>query len=108
MKPIATVINNNQPGWTNIIETEPNVTLDVGTTLYLADGSEEAEPSRENVYLANMAYLAYGQMTDYKNFRGDPMPDFDDLPEKIQAAWINAVAAVRRRIVKMGMTAEAK
>ena len=34
--PIATVINNNQPGWTNIIETAPNVTLDVGTKLYLA------------------------------------------------------------------------
>ncbi len=37
MKPIATVINNNQPGWTNIIETEPNVTLPVGTRLYLAE-----------------------------------------------------------------------
>ncbi|PWT78598.1 MAG: DUF1566 domain-containing protein [Bacteroidetes bacterium] len=37
MKPIATVINNNQPGWTNIIEIEPNVTLSVGTRLYLAD-----------------------------------------------------------------------
>ncbi|MGB3222503.1 MAG: hypothetical protein WBB23_06860 [Desulforhopalus sp.] len=34
MKHIATVINNNQPGWTNIVETEPNVTLDVGTKLY--------------------------------------------------------------------------
>jgi hypothetical protein len=32
--PIATVINNNQPGWTAIIETEPHVTLDVGTKLY--------------------------------------------------------------------------
>lgn len=37
MKPIATVINNNQPGWTNIIETEPNITLPVGTRLYLAE-----------------------------------------------------------------------
>lgn len=27
------VINNNQPGWTNIIETAPNVTLEVGTML---------------------------------------------------------------------------
>jgi len=35
MKKIGTVINNNQPGWTNIIETEPNVTLDVGTKLYI-------------------------------------------------------------------------
>lgn len=37
IKPIAKVINNNQPGWTNIIETEPNVTLDIGTELYLVD-----------------------------------------------------------------------
>lgn len=33
-KSIATVINNNQPGWTNIVETAPNVTLPVGTKLY--------------------------------------------------------------------------
>lgn len=32
--PIAKVINNNQPGWTNIIETDPNVTLSVGTKLF--------------------------------------------------------------------------
>lgn len=34
IEPIATLINNNQPGWTNIIETAPNVTIDVGTMLY--------------------------------------------------------------------------
>ena len=63
---------------------------------------------RENIYLANMAYLAYGQVTDHKNFRGEPMPDFDDLPDKIRSAWVNAVKAVRRRVVKNGMTAEAE
>lgn len=63
---------------------------------------------RENIYLANMAYLAYGQVTENKNFRGEPMPDFDALPEKTQGAWVNAVKAVRRRVVKMGMTAEAE
>lgn len=34
LSPIATVINNNQPGWTAIVETDPHVTLDVGTKLY--------------------------------------------------------------------------
>lgn len=34
VEPIARVINNNQPGWTNIVETAPNVTLDVGAPLY--------------------------------------------------------------------------
>lgn len=33
-EPVAKVINNNQPGWTNIIETKPNVTLLVGIELY--------------------------------------------------------------------------
>lgn len=39
MKPIATVIaiNSNQPGWASIVETEPNITLDLGTILYLAE-----------------------------------------------------------------------
>ena len=37
MKRIATVVNNNQPGWQNIVETEPNVTLPIGTGLYLPE-----------------------------------------------------------------------
>lgn len=36
VEPIAKLVNNNQPGWTNIIETAPNVTIDVGTNLYAA------------------------------------------------------------------------
>lgn len=36
-KEVATVINNNQPDWTNIIETAPNVTLDIGTKLYVKE-----------------------------------------------------------------------
>lgn len=39
-KKIATIINNNQPGWTNIIETSPNVTLDVGTELYIKEKTQ--------------------------------------------------------------------
>lgn len=36
---------------------------------------------------ARIAYTAYGRITDFKNFMGDPMPTFDDLPQKIQEAW---------------------
>lgn len=39
---MITVIDNNQPGWTNIIETAPNVTLPVGTELVLADPVKRA------------------------------------------------------------------
>ena len=37
MKQIAKVVDNNQPGQLNIIETEPNVPLGIGTKLYLAE-----------------------------------------------------------------------
>lgn len=42
-RPVATVVNNNQPHWTAIIETAPNVTLNVGTKLYLAPQEGEVE-----------------------------------------------------------------
>lgn len=34
VEPVATLVNNNQVGCLNIIETAPNVTLDIGTKLY--------------------------------------------------------------------------
>ena len=45
--------------------------------------------------IAEIAYNAYAKVTDNKNFRGDEMPLFQDLGEKIQNAWIAAVSAVR-------------
>lgn len=46
--------------------------------------------------MARAAYDAYGATTDYKNFRGEPMPTFDDLPETIRSAWVAAVAGALR------------
>lgn len=46
------------------------------------------------VELARIAYQAYGDTTDHKNFRGEPMPTWGDLGETIQAAWIAAARAV--------------
>lgn len=40
------------------------------------------------------AYEAYGKVTDFKNFQGNPMPAFKDLPEKIQEAWKAAAQAI--------------
>lgn len=48
----------------------------------------------EPLQLAQIAYDAYGRSTGRKNFRGDPMPDWADLPESIQTAWVAAVNAV--------------
>jgi len=52
------------------------------------DQSQAGMPWQE---IAASAYRAYAASTGNKNFRGDPMPAFDDLPESIQTAWEAAV-----------------
>ncbi len=47
--------------------------------------------------LAKKAYLAYGQTTDFKNYQGLPMPEWENLPEGIQQAWCNAAIAIADR-----------
>lgn len=44
--------------------------------------------------LARIAYAAYGQTTNYKNYQGNPMPNWDDLGVAIQTAWVAAAEAV--------------
>lgn len=46
--------------------------------------------------LARIAYEAYGEITNWKNYRGDPMPLFDDLGPVIQNAWKAASLAAAR------------
>ncbi|SOE25641.1 hypothetical protein [Streptomyces sp. OK228] len=43
------------------------------------------------------AYAAYSVIVDGLNYRGEPMPEWDDLPVKIRAAWGNAAMGVRNR-----------
>lgn len=52
---------------------------------------------------AESAYKAYGRTVDNKNFRGDPMPAWSDLPEKIQEAWKSAALDVTRLVVSAGL-----
>jgi hypothetical protein len=40
------------------------------------------------------AYAAYGQSVGWKNFAGNPMPEWHELPERIQEAWRASVRAV--------------
>ena len=47
------------------------------------------------VPVAKVAYSAYASVTGGKNFRGDDMPAFDDLPSIIKDAWVAAVKAAR-------------
>ena len=41
-----------------------------------------------------IAYTAYGRKVNFKNYRGEPMPSFDDLPEETRQAWIAAAGVV--------------
>ena len=50
---------------------------------------------------APIAYAAYAKVTGGKNFRGDPMPEFGDLPETIREAWTAAAEAIRERTEDM-------
>lgn len=56
-------------------------------------GGEQTEQVDEFVF-AKQAYLAYGEVTDFKNFQGEPMPKFEELPERIQNAWKAAAASL--------------
>jgi hypothetical protein len=47
---------------------------------------------------AEHAYAAYGACVGWKNFRGDPMPEWGDLPDRTRTAWIAAAAAVVQRV----------
>jgi hypothetical protein len=44
---------------------------------------------------AKIAYKAYGETTEWKNFQGEPMPEFENLPLIIKKAWERAALAVR-------------
>jgi hypothetical protein len=43
---------------------------------------------------AQKAYEAYAACTGWKNYQGNPMPQWADLPEAIRVAWRAAIAAV--------------
>lgn len=37
--------------------------------------------------LGQINYEGYNEVTEYKNFRGEPVPQYTDLPDKIINAW---------------------
>jgi hypothetical protein len=53
--------------------------------------------------LAQVMYQAYGETTDFKNFQGNPMPAWEELPEGIQKAWIAAAKKARFVVIKETM-----
>lgn len=49
---------------------------------------ELVKPTETQLVQAKAAYSRYGAVTDFKNFQGNPMPEFEKLPEPIQCAWV--------------------
>lgn len=39
---------------------------------------------------AQLAYHRYGHPVKFRNFLGNPIPNFEDLPEGIQCGWLAA------------------
>ena len=52
---------------------------------------EPSVPPKTSLECAQEAYARYGAAVGFKNFRGDPMPAFVDLPEPIINAWVAAI-----------------
>jgi hypothetical protein len=53
----------------------------------------------EFVEIARASYHAYGRSTGNKNFRGEEMPTWENLPEPIRVAWIAAVTQATSEFV---------
>ena len=47
---------------------------------------------------AKEAYRVYGQTTNFKNYQGLQMPEWEQLPEKIRLAWQTATKAIIERV----------
>ena len=63
--------------------------------ILIGTGFATSEPEVLERHAEN-AYAAYGRSTGGKNFRGDPMPTWEALPEPIRTAWRESVRAVLR------------
>lgn len=44
------------------------------------------------------AYNAYGAITEHRNYKGDPMPTWDELTALARVAWIAAASAVVKKV----------
>jgi hypothetical protein len=62
------------------------------TQLQLPGWVSAADPEAD----AKIAYQAYGDNAEWKNFMGNAMPKWEDLPEAIRGHWVAAAKALVR------------
>lgn len=60
----------------------------------MSTDNQQAQAGMSYREIAASAYRAYAVSTGNKNFRGEPMPAFEDLPRPIQIAWQAAIRQV--------------
>jgi hypothetical protein len=58
--------------------------------------------------LAQVAYAAYGASTHYRTHDGRPMPEWEELGDRVQQAWIAAAAAVAQAVIEQPAETEAR
>lgn len=56
--------------------------------------------------VAMRCYGAYAEVTDWKNYQGNPMPQWEELPDKTQEAWIAASKEASRVLKNARLDAE--
>jgi len=66
----------------------------------IARDAPGSRPSALDV--ARAGYDGYADHTGGKTFDGRDMPQWDDLPDRTQVAWVAAVVAIRRKIDEGG------
>lgn len=97
VEPVATVINNNQPGWAFIAETEPNVTLDVGTKLYAA-APEKTSGDLQTALNALAALVGSNDVCELRQMRDELRPYAAvDLDAAVSVAAISALIGLLER-----------
>lgn len=47
-----------------------------------------------NTMFAKKGYESYGKKTEWKNFAGNPMPTWDELPNSTKDAWVAAASTI--------------
>lgn len=57
----------------------------------------------ELLELSILAYQAYGDSAEWKNYQDKPMPTWEELPKAIQDHWRSAVIRVRSVVLAKAM-----
>lgn len=59
-----------------------------------------AAVARDLVNLAQFMYEAYGYDARWKNVKGEPMPQWKDLPEEIRQHWEHVAYVTENRLLE--------